>query len=102
MMLHLPFSFHVIFIYFSTVAPSFHVNHFHGAVAKTSTNCNGLIFFLKVARDGACLTSSLLLSRKGGDRSVLAFLSSLALRVEFFQTSWKATPRRDHLAICAL
>ena len=73
---------------------------FQGAVAQTLPVYD-LILLLKVARDGACLTSSsrvfqslgprkdialcpLLDFRKGIERSVSVFLSSLTFRVDLF------------------
>ena len=73
---------------------------FQGAVAQTLPLYD-LILLLKVARDGACLTSSsrlfqslgprkdialcpLLVFRKGIERSVSVFLSSLTFRVDLF------------------
>ena len=73
---------------------------FQGAVAQTLPLYD-LILLLKVARDGACLTSSsrlfqslgprkdialcpLLVFRKGIERSVSVFRSSLTFRVDLF------------------
>ena len=94
------FIFFFIFIYLGTVAPSVHENCFSGG---RGTNVTSLRFdsSLKVARDGACLTSSsrlfqsldprkdialcpLLVFRKGIKRSVSVFLSSLTFRFDLF------------------
>ena len=74
---------------------------FQGAVAHTPSDYDDLILLLKAAIVGACLTSSsrlfqsfgprkdialcpLLVFRKGIERSVSVFLSSLTFRVDFF------------------
>ena len=90
-------SFH-FFIYLGTVARQSMRTAFQGAVAQTFPVYD-LILLLKVARDGACLTSSsrlfqslgpqkdialcpLLVFRKGIERSVSVFLSSLTFQVD--------------------
>ena len=92
------FSFHFIFIYLGTVAPSVHENCFSGG---RGTNVTSLRFdsSLKGGKRWCLLTSSsrlfqslgprkdialcpLLVFRKGIERSVSLFLSSLTFRVD--------------------
>ena len=54
---------------------------------------NNLILFLKMARDGARLTSSSRVFQSFGPRKDMTF------RVDFFRTSQKGTPEQDHLGI---
>ena len=47
---------HFIFIYLGMLAPSVDENCFSGGRDEEFSDYNNLILFLKMARDGACLT----------------------------------------------
>ena len=72
-------SFHFIFIYLGTVAPSVHENCFSGGSAQIFAAYD-LILLLKMARDGACLTSSSRLFQSLGPRKDIAVCPLLVFR----------------------